>query len=952
MSDSESDGSAAKSYSSRSRSSSPARFANRRPVTPPDDEGPASPSSDNAYPDSPSLNGPTSPNLESGPASPNPDSGPASPNPESDEEEHTCQHSPRNYTESPERDGSYCDSDAGNRRSTPASPSPACPHADEPASPKSYVSGPTTPASRPSGSRHSTPPRSPTGSPPSSPRSNSPPVNRKPPHSPSPSANHASDSEEEKHEDLSDVSDLESGDEEHHRNRKPKTSTNGPSNQEASPSPKDEASAASAHLTEETEQLDFEADGQWKDVKEDGDGDTKKVDKEMSESPKGKESGEIQEKVKDKKSKKKDKDEKKNKKKHKESREAGEIRDKDDAKEDGEKAESELEEGELSDGDEARPEETEPRPVCRFYNRGQCTWGVSCRFLHPGVTDKGNYTMFDMVRPMAYPPPHPPREFHPHIERPPMARPPPPGYGPPPHHPAAKTVSDDPSSESAWERGLRHAKEIHSRRPAKWKGQQILKKLIMMRKANKRKESDMDFEEKKMNLGLGQDELEREAGYYVRPASPEPPVERWPPTREAPPLRRGAPRTTPDSYADEEPYYHAGPEYYSRKIHYRDSRPAGGGGGEYRERMDYRMVSSRGTPHSISPSPHPPDEREYYHRTTSAKYEKKHKRPSREVIVERIPSSKAWREEEVPPIERGRGDEWADPWMRRKSPTSRRRHSSRRSRKQSYSSGSSYSSSSSSRSSSRTSYSSYESDPRSRSPSPPSRSRGKKIPVSPPSHAHRAAMLMNPPAPTPRSGSKHGASPSSVLHRRALNPPAPSPLAGHLKQREKKAALAAAAVAKVIKSHSRSRLLQEIGVVSQKNTLLGAYLSELEAGSDKQSNTSSGSSSGSDSSGSSSDSSDSSYSSSSSADVRRRKGSPPTTRKELKIKKIKGSATAAAVAAAAVAAAKKSSIAGKKRAAESPPSANASKKANNRREELLKQLKAVEDAIARKRSRV
>lgn len=71
----------------------------------------------------------------------------------------------------------------------------------------------------------------------------------------------------------------------------------------------------------------------------------------------------------------------------------------------------------------------------------------------------------------------------------------------------------------------------------------------------------MDFEEKKMNLGLGQDDLDREAGYYVRPASPEPPVERWPPQREPPPpSRRGAPRATPDYYPEEpEPYYHGGP---------------------------------------------------------------------------------------------------------------------------------------------------------------------------------------------------------------------------------------------------------------------------------------------------------------------------------------------------------------------------------------------------------
>jgi len=39
----------------------------------------------------------------------------------------------------------------------------------------------------------------------------------------------------------------------------------------------------------------------------------------------------------------------------------------------------------------------------------------------------------------------------------------------------------------------------------------------------------MDFEEKKMNLSLGQDELDKENDYYTRPASPaldgEP--ERW-----------------------------------------------------------------------------------------------------------------------------------------------------------------------------------------------------------------------------------------------------------------------------------------------------------------------------------------------------------------------------------------------------------------------------------------
>lgn len=59
-----------------------------------------------------------------------------------------------------------------------------------------------------------------------------------------------------------------------------------------------------------------------------------------------------------------------------------------------EKKESkELEEGEVTDEDDIRPEETEPRPVCRFFSRGQCTWGASCRFLHPGVTDKGIFQL-------------------------------------------------------------------------------------------------------------------------------------------------------------------------------------------------------------------------------------------------------------------------------------------------------------------------------------------------------------------------------------------------------------------------------------------------------------------------------------------------------------------------------------------------------------------------------
>jgi nuclear protein NHN1 len=169
--------------------------------------------------------------------------------------------------------------------------------------------------------------------------------------------------------------------------------------------------------------------------------------------------------------------------------------DKKSAKEDGEhksdkelESGEELEEGEVTDGDEKRPEETEPKAVCRFFTRGQCTWGMSCRFLHPGTTDKGNYTMFDLVRPIPQAAPMIVPAYDYRTERPPIHLPPHAAFGGPRGGPP-------PESESAWERGLRTAKE-------------------MMRKASKRKEQDIDFDEKKMNLS-GPQEIEKDP-YYAR----------------------------------------------------------------------------------------------------------------------------------------------------------------------------------------------------------------------------------------------------------------------------------------------------------------------------------------------------------------------------------------------------------------------------------------------------
>ncbi|XP_069677919.1 zinc finger CCCH domain-containing protein 18 isoform X2 [Periplaneta americana] len=685
----------------------------------------------------------------------------------------------------------------------------------------------------------------------------------------------------------------------------------------------------------------------------------------------------------------------------------------DKSEDDGELKGDDLEEGELTDEDENRPEETEPRPVCRFYNRGQCTWGSSCRFVHPGVTDKGNYTMFDMVRPLVPvngPPIYPPVDY-----RSPYEKPVPVGLsyqGP--------RKDEAPVFESAWERGLRQAKE-------------------MMRKSTKRKETDMDFEEKKMNLSLGQEELDKENDYYTRPASP---ILKDEPDRLKLLDTDGKYHHDDSLLADRYDDYPESPSAY-----YHQSRggggggggTGGGGGGDYWRRVHYEPGDSRAMRIETDYGNSTRKYHTHQHRAPPAEYYEKKKKsshPVREVIMQR--TEKPWRDERYAelsvPSHRGRGDEWADPWMRSKSPSGRKTGSgSRPSRRQSYSSGSSYSTSSSSRSSSQSSYSSYSHDSRSRSRSkslsrsrsrsssrtPLSRSRRKMNrplvptaraaeglspsfqPVSPrkiskqptdprtfskasliqseKKAASERALLMNPPAPSPRKQKEVRPPSPGMMRKSAQNPPPPSSSNSRTKLslERSKAAVMAAALSANVKLRSQSK--------------------------------SSRSSSGSDSSGSSSDSSESSYSSSSSS----REPSPKAIRQpkrividererlalaqSLKVKamdalKLSGQKqqiklTLKAPGSAATPQSNKRPVtglpelpelnlvrreriappvvAGKKRPAEEPPSLEtslatkvaamskpAAKKATSRREELLKQLKAVEDAIARKRSKI
>lgn len=33
---------------------------------------------------------------------------------------------------------------------------------------------------------------------------------------------------------------------------------------------------------------------------------------------------------------------------------------------------------------------SQPPTICRFFMRGSCTWGNSCRYIHPAPPDKGS----------------------------------------------------------------------------------------------------------------------------------------------------------------------------------------------------------------------------------------------------------------------------------------------------------------------------------------------------------------------------------------------------------------------------------------------------------------------------------------------------------------------------------------------------------------------------------
>ena len=143
------------------------------------------------------------------------------------------------------------------------------------------------------------------------------------------------------------------------------------------------------------------------------------------------------------------------------------------------------EEGEINDGEKVKKPFV-PRVLCKFFQRGKCSWGRSCKFLHPGVNDTGNYTFLEVEDPNA-------KVYQRNNNN---------NSGRSRENQEGRDLDNieqqqqqsggAPQNESAWERALRQAKE-------------------MKEKAKQRKQADKDeFMDKKMNLSLKEFENEKE----------------------------------------------------------------------------------------------------------------------------------------------------------------------------------------------------------------------------------------------------------------------------------------------------------------------------------------------------------------------------------------------------------------------------------------------------------
>lgn len=457
----------------------------------------------------------------------------------------------------------------------------------------------------------------------------------------------------------------------------------------------------------------------------------------------------------------------------------------------------------------------------------------------------------------------------------------------------------------------------------------------------------MTLKKKKMNLTSNQEEVEKENDYYAqRPTSPtaspalSPPIERFNKPELEARHHRGAP--LPDNYVDDflpppVDFYHHRPEFWPP--HHGRPLPHFGPG----HPMDFHTAPRR-NPYYPYPPPDP-----YYHpglkphhRGLPPKYP-----PNREVIVQRSeksyspqPSNHRNRRDRSSSRPR-RGDDWSDPWMRSKSPGGR---SKLRGRKKSYSSRSSFSS----RSSSSSSASSYSSRSRSRGRSDSMTKNRKKVPPSFKTSPGRKPIRKPERNPSPDTFDKKSLS-------RSMNPPVPT----------NRWSVSPTNTGIPIPPVQRSRQMPmpprfAVNKTSGTKSPISTHTSSSSSSSDSASG--SGSSESSDSSGSESSSEDGGSPKQNKRGLSPNKSVKKEASKKSQIKLSIKKKTAAPVIPPVKK--EKSATQGRKRTLESDNDENKSspprKKgvaavaaaAPSRREELLKQLKAVEDAIARKKSKV
>lgn len=141
------------------------------------------------------------------------------------------------------------------------------------------------------------------------------------------------------------------------------------------------------------------------------------------------------------------------------------------------------EEGEINDGEKVRKAFV-PRVPCKFYQRGKCSWGRNCKFLHPGVNDTGNYTFLEVGDPNA-------RVYQQSQMSSGMDT-----AGADSARDLDQTESSAAAAqqnETAWEKALRNAREM--------------KEKAKQRKLQEQKD---EFKDKQMNLSLKEFENEKE----------------------------------------------------------------------------------------------------------------------------------------------------------------------------------------------------------------------------------------------------------------------------------------------------------------------------------------------------------------------------------------------------------------------------------------------------------